>query len=183
MSRIRRFNLRTLSKLLLLVAAMFAFGYAMVPFYNAFCEFAGINQLGDRESAIIARNTQVDKSRTITIEFDANGRGPLRFQPEHSSMQVHPGQMATINYEVANEKPYQVRAQAIPSYVPALAASYFNKIECFCFTEQTLQAKEAKEFPVVFVVDPKLPKDVNTITLSYTFFDLGTAPKVGTESR
>ena len=173
MGGLRRINVRTLSKLLLMVAVMFGFGYAMVPFYRAFCNLVGINQLGDRASEITARNSQVDESRTITVEFDANAHGPLRFKPAKSSLTVHPGQIATIEYEVANQQGHEVRAQAIPSYAPAQAASYFKKIECFCFTQQTLKAGEAKEFPVVFVVDPKLPKDVNTITLSYTFFDLG----------
>lgn len=175
MGGLRRINLRTFGKLMLLVVLMFGFGYAMVPFYRAFCELVGINQLGDKKAEITARNTQVDESRTITVEFDANAQGPLRFKPARSSMTVHPGEIATIEYEVANQQPHVVRAQAIPSYAPALAASYFNKIECFCFTQQTLGAGEAKEFPVVFVVDTKLPKDVNTITLSYTFFDLGSS--------
>ncbi|MCE4060849.1 cytochrome c oxidase assembly protein [Pandoraea sputorum] len=173
MAGMRRLNVRTFSKLLLLVAVMFGFGYAMVPFYRAFCDLVGINQLGDRTTEISARNSQVDESRTITVEFDANAQGPLRFKPAKSSLTVHPGEIATIEYEVANQQPHEVRAQAIPSYAPAQAASYFKKIECFCFTQQTLRAGEAKEFPVVFVVDTKLPKDVNTITLSYTFFDLG----------
>ncbi|MDN4575782.1 cytochrome c oxidase assembly protein [Pandoraea cepalis] len=173
MSGLRRINVRTFSKLLLMVVVMFGFGYAMVPFYRAFCNLVGINQLGDRATEITARNSQVDESRTITVEFDANAQGPLRFKPAKSSLTVHPGQIATIEYEVANQQSHEVRAQAIPSYAPALAASYFKKIECFCFTQQTLKAGEAKEYPVVFVVDTKLPKDVNTITLSYTFFDLG----------
>ncbi|SUA90563.1 Cytochrome c oxidase assembly protein CtaG [Pandoraea pulmonicola] len=173
MGGLRRINASTFGKLLLLVAVMFGFGYAMVPFYRAFCDLVGINQLGHRTSEVAARNSQVDESRTITVEFDANAQGPLRFKPAKSSLTVHPGQIATIEYEVANQQPHEVRAQAIPSYAPAQAASYFKKIECFCFTQQTLQAGEAKEFPVVFVVDTKLPKDVNTITLSYTFFDLG----------
>ncbi len=173
MGGLRRINVRTFSKLLLLVVAMFGFGYAMVPFYRAFCDLVGINQLGDRTTEIVARNSQVDTSRTITVEFDANAQGPLRFKPAKSSLTVHPGEIATIEYEVANQQPHAVRAQAIPSYAPSQAASYFKKIECFCFTQQTLGAGEAQEFPVVFVVDTKLPKDVNTITLSYTFFDLG----------
>ncbi|VVD71651.1 cytochrome c oxidase assembly protein [Pandoraea iniqua] len=175
MAGMRRLNVRTFSKLLLLVAVMFGFGYAMVPFYRAFCDLVGINQLGDRTNELTARNSQVDESRTIIVEFDANAQGPLRFKPAKSSLTVHPGQIATIEYEVANQQPHEVRAQAIPSYAPAQAASYFKKIECFCFTQQTLRAGEAKEFPVVFVVDTKLPKDVTTITLSYTFFDLGKA--------
>lgn len=178
MSSVQRVNLRTLGRLTLLVAAMFVFGYALVPFYKAFCDFVGINQLGDRASEILARNTQVDESRTITIEFDANARGPLAFAPTQPRIDVHPGQLATINYQVTNQQPFSVRAQAIPSYVPAAGAAYFKKIECFCFTQQTLQAGETREFPVVFVLDTNLPKDVKTILLSYTFFDLGKTPPV-----
>jgi cytochrome c oxidase assembly protein subunit 11 len=115
-------------------------------------------------------------SRTISIEFDANARGPLQFKPEQNTMDIHPGEVMTVMYDVTNEQDRTVKAQAIPSYAPKQATEYFNKIECFCFTQQTLAPKESKRMPVVFVVDPKLPKDVKTITLSYTFFELD-APK------
>jgi cytochrome c oxidase assembly protein subunit 11 len=166
-----------LVKLVVVAALMFGFGFALVPMYRAICSITGINNLvqrdvGERE----AKNTQVDASRTISIEFDANARGPLQFKPEQNSLDVHPGQVMTVMYQVTNEQGRTVQAQAIPSYAPKEATEYFKKIECFCFTQQTLAANETKRMPVVFVVDPKLPKDVKTITLSYTFFEL-TAPK------
>lgn len=174
---LQRENLRMVGKLTVIVAGMFAFGYALVPLYQAICEFTGINVLaiGERglERRQTAPNTQVDASRTITIEFDANARGPWSFKPAQSSMQVHPGELATVMYEFQNVQDRRMSAQAIPSYAPRQAAAHFNKLECFCFNEYTLAPGEKKEWPVVFVVDPKLSKDVTTITLSYTFFEVG----------
>jgi cytochrome c oxidase assembly protein subunit 11 len=117
-------------------------------------------------------NTQVDTSRKVTIEFDANARGPWDFKPAVSSLQVHPGELATVMYEFRNKQPRTMAAQAIPSYAPMRASAHFNKLECFCFNEYTLAPGETKSWPVVFYVDPKLPKDVTTITLSYTFFEV-----------
>jgi cytochrome c oxidase assembly protein subunit 11 len=152
---------------------MFGFGFALVPMYRAICEVTGINNLVQRDtSAREAKNTQVDMTRTISIEFDANARGPLGFKPEQNSIDVHPGEVTTVMYQVTNAQARTVDAQAIPSYAPREATEYFRKIECFCFTQQKLVAHETKLLPVVFVVDPKLPKDVKTITLSYTFFEL-----------
>lgn len=172
-------NSRLKSRLLLVAVAMFGFGYALVPIYKAFCEFTGINvlALGDRdiESAADSRpvNTQVDKTRTITVEFDANVRGPWHFKPEVASIQVHPGEIATVTYDFQNMQNRRIAAQAIPSYAPLQAAANFHKLECFCFREYSLDAGESKSWPVVFVVDPKLSPDVKTITLSYTFFEVG----------
>ena len=118
-------------------------------------------------------NTQVDSSRSITIEFDANARGPWDFKPAVRSMQVHPGELTTVMYEFRNIQNRTMAAQAIPSYAPQQASAHFNKLECFCFNEYTLAPGETKTWPVVFVVDPKLPRDVTTITLSYTFFEVG----------
>jgi cytochrome c oxidase assembly protein subunit 11 len=120
-----------------------------------------------------AGNTQVDTTRTITIEFDANARGPWAFAPEKRSIDVHPGELTTVMYTFRNSQQRTMSAQAIPSYAPQQAMPYFNKLECFCFNQYTLAPGEAKRWPVVFVVDPKLPKDVKTITLSYTFFEVG----------
>lgn len=182
--RNRRANRRTFGKLVLLAAFMFGFGYALVPFYRAFCSLTGINRVGDKTSLALARNTQVDESREITIEFDANARGEFRFKPMQRSMTVHPGQIAQVLYKVSNRTDHVVRLQAIPSYAPAEATSYFKKIECFCFTQQTLKPNESREMPVIFVVDPKLPKDIPTITLSYTSFELGaTSTDVATNQR
>jgi len=118
------------------------------------------------------KNTQIDYSRTISIEFDANARGPWDFKPAVSHLQVHPGELTTVMYEFRNIQSRTMSAQAIPSYAPKQATAHFNKLECFCFNEYTLAAGESKQWPVVFVIDPKLPKDVKTITLSYTFFEV-----------
>lgn len=176
-----RNNLLMFKKLLVVAVGMFAFGYALVPMYKAICEFTGINilALGERElpgtgsARAKATNTQIDASRTITVEFDANARGPWKFKPAQSSMQVHPGEMMTVMYEFENVQDRVMSAQAIPSYAPRQAAAHFNKLECFCFNQYTLAPGEKKEWPVVFVIDPKLGKDVTTITLSYTFFEVG----------
>jgi cytochrome c oxidase assembly protein subunit 11 len=174
-------NIRMVGKLVVVAALMFGFGYALVPMYRAICSALGINILSVSEqrvsnagSADKARaNTQIDRSRTITVEFDANARGPWDFKPAQRSVEVHPGEMVTVMYEFQNIQNRTMAAQAIPSYAPAQAMPHFNKLECFCFNEYTLQAGEKKSWPVVFVIDPKLPKDVKTITLSYTFFEVG----------
>jgi cytochrome c oxidase assembly protein subunit 11 len=119
-----------------------------------------------------APNTQVDRTRTITVEFDANARGPWHFKPAQNSIQVHPGELATVMYEFRNMQDRTMAAQAIPSYAPKQASPHFNKLECFCFNEYTLAPGESKQWPVAFVIDPRLPKDVTTITLSYTFFEV-----------
>ena len=176
-----RNNLLMFKKLLVVAAGMFAFGYALVPMYKAICEFTGINilALGERElpgtgsARAKVTNTQIDTSRTITVEFDANARGPWKFKPAQSSLQVHPGEMMTVMYEFENVQDRVMSAQAIPSYAPRQAAPHFNKLECFCFNQYTLAPGEKKQWPVVFVIDPKLGKDVTTITLSYTFFEVG----------
>lgn len=166
-------------KLALVALAMFGFGYAIVPLYKVFCDVTGINvlALGDRfiESAGSSKplNTQVDYSRTVTVEFDANVRGLWRFKPEKNSLRVHPGEITTIMYEFQNMQGHSITAQAIPSYAPEQAGPNFHKIECFCFKQHTLAPGETKSWPVVFVVDSALPEDVKNITLSYTFFEVG----------
>ena len=174
-----RDNFVMASKLVVVATVMAAFGYALVPIYRAICEMTGINvlALGDRNipgaTPKLSANTQVDTTRTITVEFDANVRGPWEFKPAQRSMQVHPGEMATVMYEFQNVQNRRMAAQAIPSYAPQQAGRHFNKVECFCFTQYTLEPGEKKSWPVVFVIDPKLSKDVTTITLSYTFFEVG----------
>ena len=181
---LRSANIRMVGKLVVVTAGMFAFGYALVPLYKAICEMTGINILSLSERQVpgggtagrdvkLPANTQVDTSRTITVEFDANARGPWQFKPAQRSVQVHPGQLTTVMYEFQNTQNRRMAAQAIPSYAPNQAAAHFNKLECFCFNQYTLEPGEKKSWPVVFVIDPKLPKDVTTITLSYTFFEVG----------
>ena len=174
----RKLNAATLTKLLVVAVMMFGFGYALIPVYKQICELTGINLLTPKDATVEpVANTQVDKTRTITIEFDANSQGPWRFRPTVSSMQVHPGEMAQVVYEVVNTQARSIDAQAIPSYAPQQAAAHFKKVECFCFQQQTLKPNEAKQMPVVFYVDPALPRDVKIITLSYTFFEIGGGAK------
>ena len=179
---LRHTNLLMLRKLVVVALGMFGFGYALVPLYLAICEETGINilALGEKElpgsgnaRMVSPQNSQIDTSRTITVEFDANARGPWHFKPMQNSIQVHPGEMATVMYEFQNVQDRTMSAQAIPSYAPHQAAAHFNKVECFCFNQYTLAPGEKKQWPVVFVVDKKLSKDVTTITLSYTFFEVG----------
>ncbi len=171
-------NQYVLRKLAVVTLAMFGFGYALVPMYRAICEYTGINVLALAEQAVpgmraAPTNTQIDTTRLITVEFDANSRGPWEFRPEQRSVQIHPGEVVTVLYEFQNTQNRRMSAQAIPSYAPQQAASHFNKLECFCFQQYTLDAGEKKSWPVVFVVDSKLSPDVKTITLSYTFFEVG----------
>ena len=169
----RAINRSMLVKLVVVALLMFGFGFALVPMYRAICQVTGINNLVQRDTTEReARNTQVDMTRTVSVEFDANARGLLGFRPEQTSLDVHPGEVMTVMYDISNNEGRTIDAQAIPSYAPKQATEYFRKIECFCFTQQTLKANETKRMPVVFVIDPKLPKDVKTITLSYTFFEL-----------
>ena len=178
---LRGANFQMLGKLAVIAAGMFGFGYALIPIYKHICELTGVNILALSERDVPGRsgvrsavaNTQVDTTRTITVEFDANARGPWEFRPAQRSIQVHPGEVVTVMYEFQNVQNRTMAAQAIPSYAPRQAAQHFNKLECFCFNQYTLAPGEKKEWPVVFVVDPKLSKDVNTITLSYTFFEVG----------
>jgi len=171
-------NRRMLGKLAVITVGMFAFGYALVPLYKTICEMTGINILALGEQVLSGKkgapaNSQVDTSRTITVEFDANSRGPWEFKPAQRSLTVHPGEMTTVVYEFQNVQNRRMSAQAIPSYAPMQASAHFNKLECFCFNQYTLEPGEKKSWPVVFVIDPKLSKDVSTITLSYTFFEVG----------
>jgi len=175
---IRKANVKMLGKLAVVTAGMFAFGYALIPIYKHICELTGINilALGEKQvpgTSTARPNSQVDTSRTITVEFDANARGPWQFKPAQATLKVHPGELATVMYEFQNVQDRTMAAQAIPSYAPRNAAPHFNKLECFCFNQYTLEPGEKKQWPVAFVIDPKLPKDVTTITLSYTFFEVG----------
>ncbi len=164
-----RENRRMLGKLLIVACAMFGFGFALVPFYKKLCEATGLNNL---QQADEVANTQVDRSRTLILELDANTRNelPWKFRPTQSSVQVHPGQLVQVTYEVRNESDQPVKGQAIPSYGPQFAGQYFRKLDCFCFATQELKPREVRQMPVVFVIHPDLPRDVGTITLSYTFF-------------
>jgi len=170
-------NRTILIKLLVVAVGMFGFGYSLVPLYQKICEVTGIYDV-EKASAAPA-NSQVDESRLVTLEFDANIRSdlPWRFRPLQTSVKVHPGQLVQVMYEVHNRSDQAVAGQAIPSYGPQVAGQYFRKLDCFCFSTQTFAAGEVRQMPVVFVIERGLPRDVNTVTLSYTFFKVeGAAP-------
>ena len=172
MVSLRTLNRQTLVKLLVVAVLMFGFGYAMVPFYRTICEALGLNNVVKPDQPLV--NSQVDSGRMLTVEFDANLRSdlPWTFTPVEKSVRIHPGAFTQISYEVRNRSDRPVTGQAIPSFGPQLAGRYFKKLDCFCFTQQTLAPGETRVMPVVFVVEPGLPQDVNTVTLSYTFFEV-----------
>jgi cytochrome c oxidase assembly protein subunit 11 len=156
-------------KLLIVACAMFGFGFALVPFYNKICEVAGINNVAKADTVT---NAQVDTTRLITVEFDTNLRDGLhwRFRPLEKSVRFHPGELVNVMFEVTNESDRAVTGQAIPSWGPQVAGLHLKKLDCFCFTQQTLQPGEVRRMPVVFVIQKTLPHDVVVVTLSYTFF-------------
>jgi len=174
-------NRSVLGKLAVLSIAMFGFGYAMVPLYKKICEVTGVYDIAKPD--VPAANTQVDASRLVTMEFDANIRSdlPWQFRPLQTSIKVHPGQLVQVEYEVRNASDVPITGQAIPSYGPQVAAQYVSKLDCFCFSKQDFGPGETRRMPVTFVLAPGLPKDVNTVTLSYTFFKVeGAAPTAAT---
>ena len=168
----RASNRSLLKKLGVVVVAMFGFGFALVPFYDKICKVTGLRDI-DRADQV--QNTQVDYARTVRVEFDANVRKlPWTFKPLETVRGVHPGELNQVSYEVVNTSGRRIVGQAIPSYGPQQAATYFHKLDCFCFSRQVFEPGERRVMPVVFVLDPALPKDINTITLSYTFFEVET---------
>lgn len=163
-------NLLMLKKLGVVVVVMFGFGFALAPFYDQICKATGLR---DIDAADEVRNSQIDATRTVRIELDANlHKMPWRFHPLQSVVSVHPGAITQVIYEIENVSDRPLTGQAVPSYGPPLAGIYFKKLDCFCFSKQSFAPGEKRQMPVVFVVDPKLPADVNTITLSYTFFQV-----------
>ena len=180
---VRTANTRLTRKLLLVTVAMFGFGFALIPLYSVFCQVTGLNGKTQRVDAQAARNLSVDETRWVTVEFTAsvNNGMPWEFKPKQTRMRVHPGEVNTTVYYARNTAAEPITGQAVPSLAPGLAAAHFKKIECFCFDRQLLQAGEAKEMPVRFFVDRKLPPEVRTVTLSYTFFnvDATSAKKYG----
>lgn len=165
-------NKRIVKRLGIAALLMFGFGFAMVPLYDVFCDITGINGKTGRIEAEEALSQHVDEERLITVEFLAtvNSKLPWDFKPMTRKIRVHPGEVTEVSYIAANNTSDTITGQAVPSVAPGKAAQYFNKTECFCFTQQTLGPKETKEMPLRFIVDPELPEDVRTISLSYTFF-------------
>jgi cytochrome c oxidase assembly protein subunit 11 len=165
-------NAKLVRKLALIAMAMFGFGYALVPLYDVLCDLTGLNGKVAGE-AVNEAEYVVDKNREVTVEFltSLNESTPMLFRSEVKSMKVHPGEYYTVNFYAKNNTDKPMIAQAIPSITPGLAAEFFKKTQCFCFTEQTFTANEEKTMPVRFVVEPKLPERYKTVTLAYTFFD------------
>lgn len=162
----------TTTKLALVAVAMFGFGYVLVPIYNVFCDVTGLNGKTGTISEAEAEKTQVDMNREVTIQFDTNVHGelPWIFKAEQHKVTVHPGKPTDVYFVVENKSGHEIVGQAIPSMAPGEASIYFNKTECFCFSQTTLKPGERKEMLVRFVVDPDLPKKISSMTLSYTFF-------------
>lgn len=164
-------NRLLIRRLLLLVVMMFGFGYALVPLYDVFCEVTGLN--GKTGNQVVLNEQQiVDESRLVKVTFLAslNESMPWHFRPEQSFIEVHPGKPTTVNYIAKNISDKNLTGQAVPSVAPGLAAAYFQKTECFCFTQQELKPGEEKIMPVTFIVDSQLPQKMNELILSYTFF-------------
>ena len=166
----RHANRALVVRLAVVVVMMFAFGYALVPFYDQICKATGLRDIAVADKV---ENTQVDAMRTVRVELDANvNKLPWRFRPQTAVINVHPGEVTQVVYEVENTSERPMTGQAVPSYGPQLAGEYFRKLDCFCFTKQSFGPGEKRQMPVVFVIDARLPADVNTITLSYTFFEV-----------
>ena len=170
---IRKATRGLVARLTLVAVGMFGFGFALVPLYDVFCDLTGINGKTGRLDQASAEATQVDESRWVTVEFVANVSSglPWTFRPDERRIRVHPGEVAETVFFARNTTSVDGVGQAVPSVAPSLAAKYFSKTECFCFSQQPLNAGELKEMPVKFIVDPRLPKDITTITLAYTFFE------------
>ncbi|WP_078121212.1 cytochrome c oxidase assembly protein [Thiosocius teredinicola] len=168
-------NNRSFARVAIVAVAMFGFGYLLVPLYDVFCEITGLNGKTGRidEAAVVERYTP-DLSRTIKVQFVANNNMgmPWKFAPVVKTMQVHPGQIYATAFTASNPTGHKMVGQAVPSVAPTKASRYFNKTECFCFNQQPLAAGETKDMPLRFIVDPNIPKDVHTLTLSYTVFDV-----------
>lgn len=174
-------NRRFLKRALLLSGGMFLFGFACVPIYRIACAHGYLGGRIDNAptSASKLSSFVADESRWVTVEFVANVNSALKWQfaPEKVSMKVHPGALNEAWYDATNQAPTAIVGNAVPSIAPNIASPYFSKTECFCFTEQTLASGESRRMPVRFIVDPKLPADVTTLTLSYTFYNNELATK------
>ncbi|MFT3897662.1 MAG: cytochrome c oxidase assembly protein [Thermomonas sp.] len=162
-----------IAKLVGVVLAAFALTFSLVPLYRVACEKVFGIRLDNTPSAPIADAAASEKpARTVTVIFDgeANSKLPWAFHPEQASMQVRVGEQYGTQYFARNDGGRAIVGSAAPSIAPARASKYFNKTECFCFTAQELGAGESRDMPVRFIIDPALPDDINTITLSYTFY-------------
>lgn len=166
-------NKKKRKKLIVVCGFMFTFAFLLIPFYEAICEITGINVLASgMKLDEKPKNTQVNTNRLVNVDFDANIHGKFHFKPSQTTLKIHPGQIYTVYYTVKNTENKPLVVQSIPSYSPSQTAKYFKKIECFCFEQQAFKPLEEKKLPLVFVIDNNLPKNLDTITLSYTFFEV-----------
>ena len=161
------------AKLAIVCVCMFGFGYVLVPLYDVFCDLTGLRFTADSKQ-LVSQEIKEDTSRLVTVEFDAslNQRMPWEVRPAVSQMQVHPGRVYTTNYIAKNKTQAEMTGQAVPSITPYVANKHLVKTECFCFENQIIEAGKEVEMPLSFMINPKLPKDVKVVTLSYTFFDI-----------
>ena len=167
-------NRGVLKVALIVCACAFLFGFAMVPLYRIACEHVfGIKLAEEAASEAKAAGMVEDATRTIRVQFVANvnSKLPWQFQSELPSIEVHPGKLTEAWFDATNNASEAIVGNAVPSVAPNTASLYFNKTECFCFTEQLLKPGESRRMPVRFIVDPKLPKEVTELTLSYTFYE------------
>ena len=164
---------KTVKKLVLVVFAMFGFGFALVPLYDVFCDITGLNGKTNTTAATYEADG-VDRSRLVKVQFlSRNAKGiPWQFEPMVNEVSVHPGEMKVVKFYAKNESTRDIVGQAVPSVSPGQAAVYLQKIECFCFNQQPLKASEDVEMGLQFYVDPDLPQDISTLTLSYTLYDI-----------
>lgn len=174
MSLANHANQRLTLKLVAAVVAMFGFGFALVPLYDVMCEALGINGKTNSESVLQPQGMVPDTSRVVRVEFMAHNHHnvPWRFEPERMSMDVHPGEVIQTAYRAENISARDIVGQAVPSVSPGMGASYFNKIECFCFNQQPLKASASAEMPLIFYIEPDIPESIHTLTLSYTLYDI-----------
>jgi cytochrome c oxidase assembly protein subunit 11 len=173
MSDAARLNRSVLKTGAIVVACAFLFGFAMVPVYRIVCEHVlGIKLANGATGQASVASLVEDTSRTITVEFvtSVNSKLPWAFSAEHPSVEVHPGKLTEVWFDATNTSAEPIVGNAVPSVAPSNASLYFNKTECFCFTEQTLAAGESRRMPVRFFVDPQLPPGIRELTLSYTFY-------------
>ena len=165
---------RLVAKLALTVVGMFGFGFALVPLYDVFCEITGLNGKTGGRYEYNAESTEVNRARLVTVQFAANNNAGMawEFRPMVSQVQVHPGELTEVRYYARNPTGKRIIGQAVPSVSPFVAADYLRKTECFCFTQQVLEAGEVIEMPVFFYVDQALPAHVSKLTLTYSLFDV-----------
>lgn len=168
----KRANRRLTRSLLIMTAASFGFGWALVPLYSVFCKVAGIGNAEAKEGAVVVHEA-VDPNREVTIEFvaDPASVGSFDFHPDAPSMRIHPGKLYDTQFYAKNLTAGATVAQAVPSISPTEAAQYLHKTQCFCFSPQHFKVGEGREMPVRFIIDPNLPDYIDRITLSYTFYD------------